>query len=186
MKNSSHSSITKKKKNQKQVSKQKQEYASNLFLFVAQCLFCFLVLSTKKGRKVKNTTGERNSLFFVHQFHWININIFLFGGQHPAGTSDMKSNSFWPSQSSGSSLARSKPSSTTSDIRTSSSTGSKSIIPPAPAPWFPMLIPTPIPPPPRPPDGPRSWFPVPRGEVPKPLWAPPGAGCPAEAPARFW
>ena len=141
----------------------------------SQCLFCFL-------EQESNEMKERNS---VDRFCCIS-KVFLFVYQHPAGTSAMKSNSFWPSQSSGSSFARSKPNSTTSDMRTSSSTGSKSIIPPAPELWLPMLMPTPIPPPPRPPDGPRSWFPVPRGEVPKPLWAPPGAGCPAEAPARFW
>lgn len=106
--------------------------------------------------------------------------------QHPAGTSDMKSNSFWPSHSSGSSLARSKPNSTTSDMSTSSSTGSKSMSPPAPPPWFPTLMAM-APLPPRLTGGTRSWFPPPRAEVPKPLGPPPAAGCPpAPAPARFW
>lgn len=41
------------------LSEQKQDGASNLVL--AQRLFCFLVLSTKKGRKEKNKTEERKS-----------------------------------------------------------------------------------------------------------------------------
>lgn len=105
--------------------------------------------------------------------------------QHPAGTSDMKSNSFWPSQSSGSSLARSKPNSTTSDMSTSSSTGSKSMSPPAAPPWFPTLMAM-APVAPRLTGGTRSWLPPPSAEVPKPLGPPPAAWCPPAAPARFW
>lgn len=70
----------------------KNRNASNLALSLSVfvCLR-FLILSTKKGRKVKNR-GETLSLFL--SFHCVNISIVLSVGQHPAGTSDMKSNSF--------------------------------------------------------------------------------------------
>ncbi|KAG9341650.1 hypothetical protein JZ751_018713 [Albula glossodonta] len=82
-----------------------------------------------------------------------------------AETSEMKSNSFWPSHSSGSSLARSRPSSTTSDIRTSSSTGSESMIP---GPWVVPL---------------EAICPGPMEVAPKPLGGPGGG---PEVPDRLW
>lgn len=134
----------------------------------------FIAREREEEERKTETERQYSPSFFVNQFHKF-ASFFpdrLPYGQHPAGTSDMKSNSFCPSQSSGSSLARSKPSSTTSDISTSSSTASTSMSPPPPPTlWLPTPSPTPIlpTPPPRPAVGPSSWFPVPSGEVPKPL-----------------
>lgn len=67
------------------------------FSLSAQRLFRFLILSTKKGRKENHKTEERKSSLSLSINSAANLRISLVSflvGQHPAGTSDMKSNSF--------------------------------------------------------------------------------------------